>query len=443
MPSPQRLAGFSLVEMMVAIAIGGILMLGLTDLLTDTKSVYVREDQFARLQENARLALLVSADHLRINRSLGCRSMAMTEREGQFTVKACRLLKTTGDRCGHTGWKADRHFLGLDRAIGYDNADDLSVAASYQDVPADAADNIAARWVRGDVLVTWGVDGSGVGLRGSLAGAIGDDGGFEGSGALSLDALPPALDNLGRLALITDCVGADLFEISGPEERRAGDRSIVHAAFDPDGNPVNASDALSRAYNWTSAGAARQMVQPLHRATVYPFSYQVYYVCCVDTRNRRIQTGASVGKCRVGDGRDFDRYRPSLCVWNLEDGGSQALITDVADLRLTFSGTLADGTVYHAHATDAVHTAAWVSRHHGWSRVRSASVELLLATEQRSVATEAKTPASDRWPPNTGDGSVADDTLGKGLPADNRLYKRFLVNVGIRASTPWRAGRAP
>ncbi len=217
------------------------------------------------------------------------------------------------------------------------------------------------------MLVTWGVDDQGVGVAGTLAGAIGDNGGFEGTGDLNLEAVPSALANVGRLALITDCVSADLFEISGPEERGATDLSIAHTATDADGNVVNAADTLSRAYNWSAASAPRQVVQPVHRATVYPFSYDVYYVCCVDTNNRRIQTGSGVGHCQVGDGGDddFDRYRPSLCVWSMEDGDSQALITDVADMRLTFSGVLSDGTSYHAHDTGTVHTAAWVSRNKG------------------------------------------------------------------------------
>jgi hypothetical protein len=431
--------------MMVAVTIGGILMIGLTDLLIDSKSVYVREDQFARLQENARVALQVSARNLRGNRSLGCRSIAMAESEGQFTVKACRLLDTTGGSCGHANWKNDRHFLGMDRALGYDNADDLASAASYTDLPDAAADNIASRWLRGDVLVTWGVDDQGVGLVGAVAGAIGDNGGFEGTGDLRLGAVPSALASVGRLALITDCVGADLFEISGPEERGANDSSIAHTATDPDGKVVNAADTLSRAYNWAAASATRQVVQPVHVATIYPFSYDVYYVCCVDTRNRRIQTDAGVGRCRFGDSGDddFDRYRPSLCVWSMEGGDSQSLITDVADVRLTYSGVLPDGTGYHAHDTSVVHTAAWVSANNGWSRVRSASLELLLTTEQSGVVREAVAPARNDWPPNTGNGDIADDTLGKGLPADNRRYQRFLVNVAMRASIPWYLGLEP
>ena len=313
--SRRRLAGFSLVEMMVAITIGGILMIGLIDLLIDTKSVYVREDQFARLQESARIAMQVSARNLRGNRSLGCRSIAMAESEGQFTVKACRLLDTAGGNCGHANWKTYRHFLGMDRALGYDNADDLAAAASYADLPDAAADNIAERWLRGDVLVTWGVDDQGVGVAGTLAGAIGDNGGFEGTGDLNLDAVPSALANVGRLALITDCVSADLFEVSGPEERGANDSSIAHSATDADGSVVNAADTLSRAYNWAAASAIRQVAQPVHRATVYPFSYDVYYVCCVDTQQPAYPDWRRRRSLRVGGdgGDDFDRYRPSLC----------------------------------------------------------------------------------------------------------------------------------
>ncbi|MGB5834885.1 MAG: prepilin-type N-terminal cleavage/methylation domain-containing protein [Thiohalocapsa sp.] len=438
----KRSAGFSLVELMVAVTIGAMLMIGLTDLLVDSKTVYVREDQFARLQENARVATLVASRSLRTNRSLGCRSIAMAEFEGQFTVKACDLLDTkSGDDCSHADWKSDRHFLSMDRAIGYDNADDLDSAADYPDLPSAAAENISNRWLRGDVLVTWGVDEQGASLTGTLGSAIGEGGGFQGTGALGVDPVPSALGNVGRLALVTDCMSADLFEVSGPEDLDTGDSSIEHSATNPDGVVVNASDALGHAYNWTaSASGDRQTAAPIYRANVFPFSYDVYYVCCVDTGGRRIQTGARVDRCRVDPGhRYYDRFRPALCAWSMEDASSQALLSDVADMRVTYTGDLDnDGTIdFASEDSEPVPNAAWVSRNNAWSGVRSAALELLVTTEASGVATERKAPARDHWPPNAGDGSIASDTLGKDLPADDRLYQRFLINVAMRSRTPW------
>lgn len=443
----NRQSGFSLVEMMVAVAIGLVLVMGLTDLLIDSKGIYAREDQFARLQENARVAMSIASQSLRVNRSLGCRSIAMAEQEGQFTVKACDLLDTPSGRgCGHSKWRGDRHFLGVDRAIGYDNAEDLASASTYTDLPAIAASNVAQRWLRGDVLVSWGVDDRGVRLSGSLSGAIGDAGGFEGTGALAIESVPPAIGRVGRLALITDCVGADLFEISGPEDLAAGDQSIEHGATNPDGDRVNASDSMTRAYNWSAANGDRIVAGPLHGALVYPFSYRVFYICCVDTWRRSVRTGRGVAQCRLDPERNRDgRYRPALCAWNMEigdQGRSHPLIMDVADMRLAYTGDADhDGVIdFSAESTSLVHTAAWVSDQGAWSGVRSASVELLIATGERGVAGESRIPARDVWPPNGGDGNIATDTLGKGLPADSRLYHRFLINVAMRARTPWDLG---
>jgi len=443
----SRAGGFSLVEMMVAVAIGVILMIALTDLLVDVKGTFVREDQFARLQEGARISILLASNHMRSTRSLGCRSLAMAEFEGSFNVKACKLIDTPSDNtCKHAGWQDDAHFLSMDRALGYDNSADLSTAGNLSDLPADGAANVADRWLRGDILVTWGVDGEGAAVTSRLKQDVSDDGGLLGRGRFRIAAPVDGLA-VGKLALITDCVGADLFEISGPRRLRAGGSyAIAHAvnAYDDEetGASVNASDAFDRAYNWADDTAGRQIAQTVHRASVYPFSYNVYYICCVDTDQRRLQTGKAVTQCSDDDS-DLDRYRPSLCAWSLEVGRSEVLINDVADMRVTYTGDLNDdGTLdFFADDISPVPTAAWVTARNGgagaWTNVRSAAVELLIASGQDHVVTTSKVPADDAWPPSSGNGTIAIDTLGKGMPADTRLYQRFVINVAMRASTPW------
>ena len=435
--------GFSLIELMIAMAIGVILMIALTDLLVDVKSTFVREDQFARLQEGARISALLASRHLRSTRSLGCRSLAMVEHEGSFTVKACKLLDTApGNKCNHADWQSDAHFLTMDRALGYDNSADLSSAANLSDLPPSGASNIAARWLRGDILVTWGVDGEGALVTKTVNRVVGKDGGFLGRGRFKIAAPTEGVKKQGKLALVTDCVGADLFEISGPKVIKKAIAHNIKATDDgeddddSDSDRVNASRSLSRAYNWSDATAGRQLAQTVHRAKVYPFSYNAYYICCVDSNERSLQTGADVANCNKGD---LDRFRPSLCAWSLEDEESQPLITDVADMRVTYTGDAdGDGALdFFADDTGTVPTAAWVSGEDAWPNVRSAAVELLVTTAQDGVVTKSKAPASSAWPPGSGDGAVAVDTLGKGLPQDRRLYERFVINVATRSRTPW------
>jgi prepilin-type N-terminal cleavage/methylation domain-containing protein len=432
-----RSGGFSVIELMIAMAIGAIMMIALTNLLIDNKTAYVREDQFARLQEGARISALLTSRHLRSNRSLGCRSLGMTTLEGRLTVKACKLIDTPDDgACDDAGWSSRDNLISLDRALGYDGANNLNEPDNLSDLPSAAAGDIAARWLRGDIVVTWGVDDDGISLTASLPEPIGESGGFQGTGALSVAPVPSALGNVGRLALITDCVNADLVEISGPNGLAAGDTSIQHVAESSAGGTVNASDGLSSAYNWSAPEDQPLVPGPVYRATVYPFSYDAYYICCVDTEDRALQTDDDIDNCRNGD---TDRYRPSLCVWSMENSNAsnQALITDIADMRVTYTGdTDSDNELdFFADDTDPIPTATWVSGKKAWSGVRSAEIELLVSTGNNHVTRMAKAPAKASWPP--GNGSVVSDTLGAGLTADTRLYERFVTTVAMRARTPW------
>jgi len=447
-------SGFSLVELMVALGIGAIVLLGLTDLLMNSKTAYLREEQLARLQENGRVAAMVAARQLRANRSMDCRSIAMAMAdEGiawgtPLAVKACDLLDIpAGKHCADADWRAFRHYLSTDRALGYDNSEDLGDAGALSDLPPSARTNIADRWLRGDVLVTWGVDGPGTWLTDSVASDV-NDGGIGAAGpirvAVAGDGLRP-----GRYALISDCIGADVFEISGPEDLDggSGDHELDHAQQDDQGDKVNASDALSRVYNWSSAdtpaGQARQIPAPVHRANVYPLAYNVYYICCVDIGGGELQSGSGVRHCRSGEPVfNADRYRPSLCTWDMQTARSYPVVNDIADMRVTYTGDRdADGALdFFAQDVDPIPTAAWVTAHHAWAGVRSAAVELLVVSGEAGVATQANTPASADWPPNDGSGQIAADTLGQGLPADSRLHQRFHINVAMRSRAPWYIG---
>lgn len=53
----RQQAGLSLIELMVAIVIGSLLLLGATSLLISNKRIYQTQDQLGRMQENARFAV--------------------------------------------------------------------------------------------------------------------------------------------------------------------------------------------------------------------------------------------------------------------------------------------------------------------------------------------------------------------------------------------------
>jgi len=60
----HRVHGHSLVELMIALVIALVMMLGLTTVLVQMKGVFVAQDQLAQLQDNERLALTVLSGSL-------------------------------------------------------------------------------------------------------------------------------------------------------------------------------------------------------------------------------------------------------------------------------------------------------------------------------------------------------------------------------------------
>jgi prepilin-type N-terminal cleavage/methylation domain-containing protein len=433
------LRGFSLVELMVATAVGAILLLGLTDVMIDSKTAYEREEQFARLQESGRVAALAVARQLRRNRSMACRSLGAHAALGTLSVKACALLDLeAGEPCDTDAvLRPGGHLLAPERALGYDAADAGSTWW-LEDLPAAGRANVAERWLRGDVLVIWGVADDGVGLRQPV--------GAGREGPLQLDALHPRMSQRAPV-LITDCQHADVFEITGPDDARQSSARpyLTHGRAAPRLGAGNASEYLARAYDWrpSRSAAGRRIAAPGVPARVHALDYDVYFVCCADLDTGRLQSGADVRRCEAG-GRnaDTDRFRPSLCGWNLRTARSQPLVTDIADLRITYSGDRdGDGRLdFFAHDQSLNPTAGWVHRQRAWAAVQSADVEVLAASPRATGVLEPAPAARQHWPPNgAGSGGLHPDTLGAGLAPERRLHKRFRMTVVMRARTPWSA----
>lgn len=73
-PSGQPAPGFSLVEILVALMVGTLLSMGISQVYINSKKTYTLQEQVARLQENARYALDRIARDIRMAGSIGCTS---------------------------------------------------------------------------------------------------------------------------------------------------------------------------------------------------------------------------------------------------------------------------------------------------------------------------------------------------------------------------------
>ena len=421
---PSRAHGVSLVEMMVALAVGAIVLLGLAEILSNTSATYTREEDFARLQENGRIAASLLTEAIRPSRSTACKSLWLHEKQGTLTVKACDLQPGT---CG-VGNRA--HYLEVDRPLGFDQSQGLDDKSNY-DLPPGVAEAIAKHWVLGDVVVAWGINPDGIALNGKLGG--------EGDlNRINLTADPSNLFSVGDLALVSNCEYAHLFEITGLD---ADGKYVQHNAATISGDSANATDDLkASALYGGSALYNRDNSDP--RAELYSLVYKVFYLCCVHDGELQNARG-EVSKCRPTNSANPPAdYRPALCVFDLQrgtNGQSQVLVPDIADMRVTYSvDSNGDGALdYRAEdTTGAIKTAKWVTDEGYWAGVRSASVELLLTTELEHGSATAARPARSDWPPNHGSG-LDPDTLGYAYQADNRLYQRIRFEVALRPSTFW------
>ena len=69
---PHRMAGISLIELMVALAIGSLLMLGLVQVFAASRSAYITAEGMGRVQENARFAMDYLQRDIRMAGHFGC-----------------------------------------------------------------------------------------------------------------------------------------------------------------------------------------------------------------------------------------------------------------------------------------------------------------------------------------------------------------------------------
>lgn len=72
----QRLAGFTMIEMMIAITISLVLMAGVLSIFSSTKRTYVLQDELSKLQENARFIFDDMTFSLRMAGYFGCSGKA-------------------------------------------------------------------------------------------------------------------------------------------------------------------------------------------------------------------------------------------------------------------------------------------------------------------------------------------------------------------------------
>ena len=202
----QRNRGLTLVELMIAIALGAVLLLGVLQIFASNQRTYRTNDELARIQENARIGLEVIARDLRQAGGTSCLRIPSTDlrqlEQGARTTSTVQVI------------------MGND-IVGFDNGSYPVMGGG--DTPLAGTDG---------VLISR-IDDCSATLAGNMSAA-------NANIQLTPDALGCGFQ-AGDTLIISDCMSADIFRASNVSQGVAI-TTVAHASN------VNISNELSKAY---------------------------------------------------------------------------------------------------------------------------------------------------------------------------------------------------
>lgn len=240
-----RSRGLSLIELLVAVALGGILMGGAISLFVNNRATYEITNDMARLQENARFALQLMTEDIRMAGYIGCVN-DFTKVNDNVTPNVAAIDE--GDLGSFT------------HAVeGYESGEAQWLpVAEIRDSAGYVAnsDGIVVRYLGGDRSKDTPVNPADAEVKNEVVNKSPDDASSSNPvlAVRDLDFEPAPV--AGQLFGVSDCGAADVFTIDG----------FGNATIDGDNyGTINAS-ALARSY------------ESLHRALVAPAVAVRYFV---------------------------------------------------------------------------------------------------------------------------------------------------------------------
>jgi type IV pilus assembly protein PilW len=237
-PTP-RARGLSLIELLVAVAIGGILMGGAITLFINNRATYEVTNDMARLQESARFAMQLMSQDIRMAGYVGCVN-DVTKVNDNLGLAEGQLANFThaieGYEAGDAAWSPSGH-LGENKAV-------IAGGAGFNAFEDDS-DGITVRYFMGNMQRTGGD------IDNEVVNASPDDANPTNP-VIQVRNLTHTLVD-GQAAAISDCGGADLFALDAAPGTAGGVDTVT-------------ASALNRSY------------EALNRAIVTPFMAVRYFV---------------------------------------------------------------------------------------------------------------------------------------------------------------------
>ena len=214
--------GLTLVELMVAMTLQLVLLVGVGQIFLGQKQTYLVSDAFARMQENGRYAIGTLQHDIRAAGYTGCRTLS--DLSPNIIANNPPDYSTVGDAV--QGWDA-----------GQWTASAIGLSGSSGITPQTATT---------DAILISSVSSSGANLTGNMA---------ANNANIQISSNPDNLE-AGDAILISDCENADLFRASSVSS--GGTITIAHA------QNVNSDNKLSKPYGTN--------------ATVLKFSSRTFFI---------------------------------------------------------------------------------------------------------------------------------------------------------------------
>lgn len=362
--------GLSLVELMVALAISTLILIGLVYVFTNSRLIYNTDESVARSQENGRFAMEFLARDIRMAGNMGCLGNFDPDKINNYVADKNTSPVTDLTRGGIEGFE----FNGTSPGNTYSLPTLYPATLVSNTVPALIPALLPSAVAGSDVLVLRFMDGEGARLAPPYT-----------NGAQVFVTQPNNIED-NQILIATDCRRASVFQATAVSSS-AGNTNVAHASGGTPGNTCP---------NWDSPGCPGQDFKD--GGNIARFNTFVYY----------IGIGAYGG--------------PSLMRRNWTTGTARddELVEGVENMQVLYGvNSLGNARV----AADQYVPANFVAN---WSQVVSARVALLVAGQ-----ISAKTSGQSELAPDTAAYSVAGVTLNP--PANDRHQRRvFTTTVRLR-----------
>lgn len=240
----RQQAGLSLIEIMVAIVIGSLLLLGATSLLINNKRIYQTQDQLGRMQENARFAVQRMFHDISMAGYFGCTGAA-----GVITNNLENHLATGG-----ADYDVSHPVEGFDDATGNWLPSGRTFAPSPARTRALGTDGITVRGMSG---MSYYLDSA------SPITSQTDDVKVKIPASMELDKAIEEDDYV----MLADCKGADIFQVTDvTPDTDAKTLTLEHASSGD--NKTASLHKLYQDYENRDTGANKKSVAKVARLNV-------------------------------------------------------------------------------------------------------------------------------------------------------------------------------